>query len=288
MTSRRTFLGTVVGGVASVSALRGMAEAAGSKKPPIGLQLWSLGQRLAADLPGTLATVKEWGIDEIESAGFFGKTAAEFAAALGDTGLRCQAMHVQVGLPELEKELAGLLRDADTVGATTLVHPYLPHQARPHATRDEIVTAAGTFARIGKQCKAAGKRFAYHIHGQEFGPAPEGTLFDVLVSESGPEVSFELDVFWTVWGGADPVALLKRYPGRFVYTHLKDMAKDTIPGKDGQDRRAANVVLGTGQIDVRGIVAAGAKAGVEVHYIEDESGDPFGHIPRSVAYYKSL
>ncbi len=116
---------------------------------------------------------------------------------------------------------------------------------------------------------------------------PGGTLFDLLVQEAGPEVGFEIDVFWAVYGGVDPVALMNKYPGRFWYTHLKDMAKGAVP-RETRDRPEANVVLGAGQIDLKGVVSAGKKAGVEVHYLEDESADPVGQIPRSVAFYRSL
>jgi sugar phosphate isomerase/epimerase len=283
MTTRRSFLGAVAGGVAATTAARGLAQGAGAAKPPLGLQLWSVRRMLEKDVPGTLKQVKAWGFDEVET---FGKFGAEIAPQLKAAGLKVRAMHI--GYDRLEKDLAGVLREAAAVGATTIINPYLPHKARPHASREEILRAAGAFAKWSKECRAAGKRFGYHIHGQEFGPAPEGTLFDVLAKESGPDVGFEADVFWVTWGGADPVALMKRHAGRVWFTHLKDMAKGTVPGKEGQNLEKANVPLGAGRIDVRGIVAAGPKAGVEIHYLEDESADPVGQISKSAAYYRSL
>ena len=77
-------------------------------------------------------------------------------------------------------------KDADALGVKTLINPYLPHKAKPHASREEILKAAGDFAKWSKQCRAAGKRFGYHIHGQEFGRASEGSLFDVLAKEKSP------------------------------------------------------------------------------------------------------
>ena len=283
MTTRRSFLGAVAGGAAAAATLRGLAHAAGGPKPPLGLQLWSVRNMLAKDVPGTLKQIKDWGFDEVETFGGFG---AEIAAPLKAAGLKVRAMHV--GYDRLSGDMARALRDADAVGATTLLNPYLPHQQKPFASREEILKAAGDFAKWSKECRAAGKRFGYHIHGQEFGKAPEGTLFDVLAKESGPDVGFEADVYWVAAGGADPVALMKKYPGRIWYTHLKDMAKGVAPGSEATHREESNVVLGTGQMDVKGILAAGPAAGVEVHFIEDESADPAGQIPKSVAYYKSL
>jgi sugar phosphate isomerase/epimerase len=285
MKSRRSFLGKVTGGVAAVSALRGIVDVEAGAKPPLGLQLWSVRAQLDNDLPGTLRQIKAWGIDEVEAAGFHGRTATDFAARLGDAGLRCRAMHVDWEV--LDRGIAGALQDAEAVGATTLLAAYLPHRSTPYATREEILRAAASFAGWSRDCRAAGKRFAYHLHGQEFAPTPDGTLFDVLAQEAGPQVGFEIDVFWAVYGGVDPVALMGRYPGRFWYTHLKDMAKGVLP-RETRDRPDANVALGTGQIDVKAVVAAGKKAGVEIHFLEDESADPLDQIPRSVAYYRSL
>jgi sugar phosphate isomerase/epimerase len=282
MTSRRSFLGTVAGGFAATSALRGVVDAAASK-PPLGLQLWSVRGQLAQDLTGTLKQIKAWGFDEVESFGDFG---GKIAGELKSVGLGVRSMHVPY--ERLQADLAGVLTEADAVGARTIVNPYLPHKQRPHASRDEILAAASDFAKWAKQCGLAGKRFAYHIHGQEFGDAPEGTLFDLLAKESGPDVGFEADVYWVTAGGGDPVALMSRYPGRFWFTHLKDMAKGVAPLSEAAHRAESNVALGTGEIDIEAIVAAGARAGVEMHILEDESADPVSQIPRSVAYYRSL
>ena len=282
MTTRRTFLGAVAGGAAAATAMRGFARAADGGKPPLGLQLYSLRKMLAKDVPGTLKQVKAWGFDEVETFGRFG---AEIASPLREAGLAVRAMHI--GFDRLARDMAGVLRDADAVGATTILNPSLPFKAFP-ATREEILRAASSFREWSKACQAAGKRFGYHLHGQEFGRSPEGTLFDVLAREAGRDVGFEFDVYWIAYGGGDPVALMKHHAGRVWFTHLKDMPKGLAPGAAAAREEASKVVLGTGGLDIEGIVAAGPAAGVEIHFIEDESADPLGQIPKSVAYYKSL
>jgi len=279
MTTRRSFLGAVAGGLGVVVAGRRLGHAGDAKKPPLGLQLWSLRSMLEKDLPGTLETIRAWGIEEVESAGFYGRSAAEFTAELEKAGLRCRSMHI--GWDALGQDLSGVIKDAETVGATTIIQPSLPHAGDGAATREEMLRAAGAFASWSRQIRAAGKRFAYHMRSQEFGPAPEGTLFDVFAEEVGPDVGFELDVFWVTTGGVDPLTLMKKYPGRVWYTHLKDK-KGNGTGPDAQ------VVLGTGRIDIAAVVKAGAAAGVEIHYLEDESRDPVGQIPKSIAYYEML
>ncbi|HSD66417.1 MAG TPA: sugar phosphate isomerase/epimerase [Vicinamibacteria bacterium] len=282
MTTRRSFLGAVAGGTAAATAFHGLARAAGEPKVPLGLQLYSLRGMLAKDATATLKQVKAWGFDEVETFATFG---AEIAPLLKAAGLKARAMHI--GFDRLDKDLPGVLRDADALGATTVLNPSLPHKAFP-ATREEVLTAASAFSRWSKACRAAGKRFGYHLHGHEFGPAAEGTLFDVLATESGPDVGFEFDVYWIAYGGGDPVALMKKHAGRVWFTHLKDMATGLAPGAPAARDEASKVVLGTGGLDVAGIVAAGPAAGVEMHFIEDESADPVGQIPKSIAYYQSL
>ena len=282
MTTRRSFLRTLAGGTA-VAVAASRARTASAAKAPLGIQLYSLRDQLAKDVAGTLKQVKAWGFDEVESYGPYG---AALAGALEDAGLRCGAIHVDYD--RLTSDLDGVLKDMDALHARTIVNPSLPHQAMPYAAREEILRAAKDFARWSKACRAAGKRFAYHIHGQEFGRTDTGTLFDVLANESGPDVGFEADVFWVKVGGADPVELMRRFPGRFWFTHLKDMAKGTLPAREGQDLDRASVVLGTGVVDIAGVVAAGVPGGVEVHYLEDESPDVLTQVPKSVAFYRAL
>ncbi len=282
MTTRRSFLGAVAGGAAAATAFRGLAHAAGGAKAPLGLQLYSLRKAIAKDVPGTLKQVRGWGFEEVET---FGKFGAEIASELKAAGLKVRSMHI--GFDRLEKDMAGVLRDADAVGATTILNPSLPFKALP-ATREEVLRAAASFREWSKACRAAGKRFGYHLHGQEFGPAPEGTLFDALATEAGPDVGFEFDVYWIAYGGGDPVALMKKHAGRVWFTHLKDMPRGLAPGAPAAREESSKLVLGTGGLDIKGIVAAGPAAGVEMHFIEDESADPVGQIPNSVAYYRAL
>jgi sugar phosphate isomerase/epimerase len=281
MTTRRSFLGTVAGGLGVAVAGRGLGFAGEGKKAPLGLQLYSLREALAKDLRGTLQQISGWGIVEVESAGFYGRTAAEFRAELKRAGLRCHAMHI--GWDAFEGNIEGVIKDAETLGASTVIQPSLPHAKRGEpATREEMLRAAEAFAKWSKVVRAAGLRFGYHLHGQEFGPAPEGTLFDLLAEQAGPDVGFEFDIFWVVAGGADPLALMNKYQGRVWYTHLKDMAKGKGFGPE------AKVVLGTGDLEIPAIVEAGPGAGVEINFLEDESRDPAGQIPQSIAYYETL
>jgi sugar phosphate isomerase/epimerase len=134
-----------------------------------------------------------------------------------------------------------------------------------------------------------GLTFCFHNHGYEFGPHGDGTLFDFMVRESNPQdVSFELDIMWAFFPGADPASLLRKYPWRFPLMHLKDLRKGVVGDLSGQTPVENDVAFGTGQLDLPAILRAAALAGVKHYYIEDESPSIAEQVPQSIAYLKSL
>jgi sugar phosphate isomerase/epimerase len=121
-------------------------------------------------------------------------------------------------------------------------------------------------------------------------PSTEGTLFDTLAEATDPaRVTFQIDVFHALLGGADPAQLLERYKGRVTSLHLKDLNK-SFPIKTGTGTAPpeADVPVGTGQVDMPAVLRAALRATPWVYYIEDESSDPWGHIPQSLTYLKGF
>jgi sugar phosphate isomerase/epimerase len=121
-------------------------------------------------------------------------------------------------------------------------------------------------------------------------PSPEGTLFDTLAGTSDPkDVEFQIDVFHAKNGGGDPAAVIQKYGSRVTSLHVKDLKKGRpiVAGSPGADEEA-DVPVGTGQIDYPAVLRAAVKAGTAYYFIEDESKDPLGSIPKSVAYLKSF
>lgn len=132
--------------------------------------------------------------------------------------------------------------------------------------------------------------FCYHPHGYEFGFVGNQTLFDSLATSTDSKtVKFELDLFWVVRGGENPVALLKEHEGRFPLVHLKDLKKGTPTGDlTGSAPDETSVSVGKGMIDIPAVLQACAAEGVEHYYIEDESPDASRQVPESLAYLRSL
>ena len=110
---------------------------------------------------------------------------------------------------------------------------------------------------------------------------------DYMIKES-QYFDFEMDVYWFAHPGEDPVEWLRRYPNEFKLMHLKDCEKGTEGNQNGQSDVETNVVLGTGQIDIAGVVAEAKNMGLEYLFIEDESSKSVEQIPQSLEYLKSL
>jgi sugar phosphate isomerase/epimerase len=250
---------------------------------PVGLQLYSLRQLFPKDVPGTLAKIRELGFREIEGGGDYGLGVAGFRAALQKAGLTLTS--ALFGYEDWGKDTAASVRKAAEFGARYTGCAWIPHQGETF-TREDALRAAADFNKWGQATKAAGIRFVYHLHGYEFEPSPEGTLFDTLAKETDPGlVAFEADIFWVRRGGVDPVALFERYPGRIPLTHLKDIAKGTeICKPNGRAPDETSVPLGEGMIDWPSVLRAAQKAGVERHYLEDEHPEALTQIPRSLRY----
>ncbi|HEY5227253.1 MAG TPA: sugar phosphate isomerase/epimerase [Opitutaceae bacterium] len=265
------------------SALAFAAEA----NPPLGLQLESFKIRLAADVPSGLDIVKSDGFTIVETAGTYKLTPEQFRAQLDAHGLKAVSSHFPY--EGLQADLPGVIAAARALGSTNVVIAHIPHKGVFDAAMAR--KAAADFNSWGKALAAAGLRLLYHPHGYEFVPLPGGgTGFDILMNETDPKaVFFEMDVFWVVYAGQNPVALLAKYPDRWKMFHLKDVRIGAATGGSaGRAPIGDFVTIGTGQINWRAVLAEGRKIGIEYSFIEDESSDPVANVPPSVRYLESL
>jgi sugar phosphate isomerase/epimerase len=169
-----------------------------------------------------------------------------------------------------------------------VVFPWIPHQGA--LTLTDAERAALEMNAWARELAGSKLRFAYHPHGYEFGPSPQGTLFDTLAAKTEPaSVFFEMDTFWIAVPGQDCVKLLEKYPRRFRLMHLKDLAKESKTGDlSGQAPDEESVAVGSGMLPWPEILRAARKAGVERYYIEDESPDAPKQVPDSLVYLHSV
>jgi sugar phosphate isomerase/epimerase len=268
-----------------------VADAAPASKPsgfkgPLGLQLYSLRAQFATDVPGTLDKVRDMGFEYVELAGTYGLTPEKFKAELDSRGLKAISGHFP--FEKFRDNPEGIAKEAKTLGMQYAGCAWIAH--RGDFKEKDCREAIKIFNQAGEALARHGIKFFYHTHGYEFQPHASETLFDLLVKETKPElVSYEMDVFWIVHGGQDPVALFKKYGDRFALVHLKDMKHGTPVGLlTGSSDVKNDVALGTGSIDYPHILPAAQKAGVKWYFIEDESPTSEEQIPVTLHYLENI
>lgn len=255
-------------------------------QPEIGLQLYSLRNEFKDEIDGTLRKIEKWGIREIEGGDTYGLTLDEYKKLLKDHQLKM--VSVGADYDQLRENPQSAVDLAKAFGARYVVCFWIPHNDDDFTIR-EVREAIKVFNTAGKLLAENGLSLCYHPHGYEFRPYVDGTLFDYLAQRTDPRYfNFEMDVFWVKHPGQDPVALLKRYPDRFLLMHLKDRRPGTEGNQNGEADVETNVVLGAGDVGIAEIMSEAKKAGVRHYFIEDESSRSVSQIPESLAYLRSL
>ena len=238
------------------------------------------------DVSATLDTIKNLGVTNMEFSNLFGRTAADIRKLLDEKGMRCTSFGVSYS--DLVNKTSEVGQNAKTLGASFVRVAWIPHDGP--FTIETAKKAIADFSTAGKMLKESyGLSFCYHNHGYEFQPYENGTFFDYIVANTNPDyVNFELDILWAFHPGADPAALLKKYPKRFKLMHVKDLRKGVVGDFTGGTSVENDVALGTGQIDVAAVIKAASKSSIENYYIEDESSSVKVQVPQSLKFLKGL
>ncbi|WP_298330450.1 ThuA domain-containing protein [Haloactinopolyspora sp.] len=214
----------------------------------------------APDTEATLQALAACGYRNIEpSSGLYGYTGAELGALI--TGAGMAAPSVGLGADQIENDIDGVIETAKGLGAS-----YVRISGSGSWSLADYHHIADVLDEAGAVAKAAGITLAYHNHGFEFEIQDGVRPYDVLVRETDPNlVTMELDLYWAVDAGADPVELFRQYPGRFALLHVKDRAAD-----------GSFADVGEGTIDFARIFAYGRLAGVDYYFTEHDQPEPDG------------
>lgn len=239
-----------------------------SKKEPhknIGLQLYSIRDSIMRDVPGAIAKIAKMGYTFVEPAGygegkFYGMEPTAFKALCESNKLEILSSHTGQALPDSanrEKTMAWwdeCIAAHSALGVKYIVQPFMGDEA--YQSLDTLKRYCDYFNMIGEKCNAKGIRFGYHNHDKEFSTQLEGqTIYDFMLKNTDPaKVMFEMDLYWTVMGGANPVDYFNKYPGRFELWHIKDKAE----------------VGASGMMDFASIWAAAAQSGMKYGVVEVE------------------
>ncbi|MFC4211394.1 TIM barrel protein [Pedobacter lithocola] len=286
MVSRRNFLKTSGMAAAAVYLMPSFAFAAGDKV--VGLQLYSLREDLPKDVKGVLEKVALAGFKEVETYGFsikdqfWGLTPIELKKILDANGLKAVSGHYGLGsylVDDNTEELKAAIAAAKVLGSKYVTIPWLIPTLRKSA--DDYKKLALKINKAGQMCKDAGIRLAYHNHDFEFEKQGDTTGYEILLKGTDKKlVDFELDLYWVVRSGKDPVQLFKENPGRFTMWHVKDMDKT---------KKEWNTEVGQGSINFKSIFAAAKLSGMKHFFVEHETNynpNPIESVKKSCAYIK--
>ena len=235
------------------------------KDKPFGLQLYTLRDDMAKDPKGTLKKVAEFGYKQIESfeganGMFFGMGNKGFKQYMDDLGMTIVTSHCNIN-KDFEKKAA----EASEIGMKYLICPSNGDQK----TVEGYKKAAALFNEKGAICKKAGLRFAYHNHEYEFKKVDNQFPLELMIQNTDKDlVDYEMDIYWVVTAGEDPIEWMKKYPSRFKLYHVKDRKKD-IPNTT----RAAFTTLGDGKIDFFAIAKLAEKNGNPYYFVEQDQSD---------------
>ncbi len=257
----------------------------------IGLQLYTVRDAMQKDPAGTLQKVASIGYNSVEAATYtgselyYGMDVKTFAALLKSNGLVMPSAHYALGEGNnppkgtIGNDWQKAVDDAAAMGQQYMVCAYLPESQRK--TLDDYKRVAGIFNKAAETCKKSGIQFCYHNHNFEFPPIDGQVPYEVLLKEADPKlVKMEMDLYWVVKAGQDPLHFFKEHPGRFILWHVKDM--DHTPQKSFTE-------VGNGIIDFKTIFKHANEAGMKKFFVEQDycPGSPFDSIAKSIAYLKA-
>ena len=255
--NRRNFLKNtaLLAGMVALPAGAGL-YASGQKLDRIGIQLYTLRSLMKENVSDTLKLVSGLGYKEVEFAGYYGIAPTELRKILDGEDLTAPSMHV--GLVHIQNRLEQLIEAAHIVGHNYIVMPWLQPLAR--LSLDQYKGYADLFNKAGEKCQKAGITLAYHNHDFEFDVLDGEEPYEVLLARTDPKlVKMQMDLYWAVKAGKDPIAYFKRFPGRFPLCHVKDMAEN-----------GDIVNVGYGTIDFAKIFAQSDLAGIQHYFVEND------------------
>ena len=227
-------------------------------KLPIALQLYSVREDAAQDLPRVLAAVAQMGYDGVEFAGYYGHSAEELRKMLADVGLKVAGTHI--GLETmLGDELGPTIEFNLTLGNKFLIIPGLAEERRN--SKAAWLDTAHACNEIAEKLKLLGMQTGYHNHYIEFAPMEGEIPWDIFFGNTNSEVVMQFDTGNAMHGGANPLPYLECYPNRATTVHLKEYSATND-----------KALIGEGEVPWEGVFhLCETLGGTEWYIVEQES-----------------
>jgi sugar phosphate isomerase/epimerase len=248
-----------------------------------GVQLYTLRDVLPGNAKDILKQVAGFGYTQIEGYEgaeglWWGLGATNFKRYINDIGLNMVSSHCA-----WDKDLDKKAAEAAEVGLKYLICPYIGKQN----SLDDYKRFAANFNTAGETCRKHGIKFAYHNHDYTFSAQDGQFPQDILMAGTDAQlVDFEMDMYWVVTAGQDPIACMKKHPNRYKLCHVKDRGTNVSPNV-----KAESVTLGTGQIDYANVLKKARKLGMQYFIVEQEAytgTTPLKATADNAAYLKKL
>ena len=263
---RREFMVSTIAAISSAAA-HNLSQGQVHRRP-LGVQLYTVRTQAAKDLPGVLSSIRQIGYEEVETYwDVYSRPAAELKRMIRDHGLRVPSGHFDYDGLEAKIDYAKAL------GVDYMICPMLPKAM--WTSLDGFKRAADQYNKWGEQVKRAGMRFGFHNHNYEFRRFGDTTGFDALISRTDANlVCMEMDCYWIVQAGQDPVEMIKRLGGRIQLLHLKDRKAGFPTSQDLNEQAEHFAPVGAGTLDWKSILHAAEENGIRHMYVEQDSGEP--------------
>lgn len=231
---------------------------------PVGFQSWTIKDQLSKDFAGTLKMMSSQGYKLIEMCSpkgyatigfgaFVDMKPADMKKIINDAGLSCPSCHF--GSAELFEDVDARIEWAQGVGLTQMICStfWLPKTA----TLKDYQDAADKLNKSAEKIKKAGMQAGFHNHEFEFATLDGQLIYDALMARFDPnlvKMQFQTEVINLGYKAAD---YFKKYPGRFISSHLSDWTADK-----------KEVPVGQGVIDWKEFFAAAKTGGVKNFFVE--------------------
>lgn len=286
----------------------------------IGIQLFSMPKLLEKDFKAGIQMLAKMGYKEIEmygpfpfstklamerwvsigpalgfnGSGYFGQSPDAVKTIFAENKISVPSIHTD--FDTLQKNMAQLGEASQKIGFKYVTLPAIPPENRK--TLDDYKKTIDTFNKIGEEARKVGLRFAYHNHG--YGMQAQGIEdiipLQMIIENTDPKLVYlEMDLFWHIAGGGDPIEYFKKYPGRYKMMHVKNMKKKVRFSSDGSDSKEwvelfpQMSTAGEGVLDLKSIIEAAQKSGMDHFFVEqDIVADPEINLKKSIDYLKSL
>lgn len=236
------------------------ADTGTSADNPFGIQLYTLRDVLPENPEAVLRQLAAFGYNQIESyegpSGiFWGMGNTGFKQLMDELNMEMISSHVN-NFDDFES-FARKADEAAEIGVKYLICPYARQESL-----DDYRALADRFTQAGEIAQQAGIRFAYHNHDYSFQQIDGMYPQDLLMQNTDPAiVDYELDIYWVAVADEDPAAWLRKYPNRFVLSHVKDLKRNGKP---------QTTTLGQGEIDWAPLLAEAKSQGMKYFIVEQE------------------